>query len=64
MQSKGDAILMEKILEFHELDWIYALVTIAARKNNTTVPKLKSLLQEMRKLDKPICKIIVEEKIE
>ncbi len=53
---------MEKILGFHELDWIYALVVIAARKNNITVPKLKSLFLEMQKLDKPVCKIIVEEK--
>ena len=54
--------MMEKILEFHEIDWIYALTTIAARKNNITVPKLKSIFAEMQKLDNPICKIIVEEK--
>ncbi len=54
---------MEKILEFHELDWIYALTVIAARKNNITVPKLKSLFQEMKRLEHPVCKMVVEEKI-
>jgi len=55
--------MMEKILEFHEIDWIHALTVIAARKNNVTVPKLKSIFAEMQKLDNPICKIIVEEKL-
>lgn len=55
--------MMEKILEFYEIDWIHALTTRAARKNNVTVPKLKSIFSAMQKLDNPICKIIAEEKL-
>jgi len=37
-------------------------IGISSKKNNSTLPKIKSIIAEMQKLDNPVCKIIVEEK--
>ena len=52
---------MNKILQFHEVEWIYALTTIAARKNNITVPKMKAISMAMQNFKHPVCRIVVEE---
>jgi len=52
-------------LEYHEVKRIYDYLSISSRKNDTTLPKVKSILKHLEESKHPssaVCKITVEEK--
>jgi|APSaa5957512535_1039671.scaffolds.fasta_scaffold17455_1 hypothetical protein len=49
------------ILEFYELEKIYYQCKISSRKNDSITPKLKRILDAMKKSQNPVCTITVEE---
>jgi|APSaa5957512535_1039671.scaffolds.fasta_scaffold05881_5 hypothetical protein len=50
------------ILEFYEVKRIYDYLKISSKKNDTTLPKTKSIIQSLEQCNNPVCKIIVEDK--
>ena len=54
--------MTEIILEFHEIKRIHDYLNISSKKNDTTTPKIKSIIHSMEQSKNPVCKIIVEEK--
>ncbi len=48
------------ILEFYELKRIWNYLKISTKKNDTTLPKIKEILDSMEKHNRPVCKIVVE----
>jgi len=53
--------MMEKILEFHEIKRIHDYLIVSSKKNDFTLPKIKSIITQMQNFNHPVCKIIVEE---
>ena len=51
----------ETILEFHELKRIYDYLAISSKKNDTLLPKIKSVIAQMQECHHPFCRITVEE---
>ena len=51
------------ILEFDELKRIADYLELSSKKDDTTLPKIKSIIQHMQdsKHHHPVCKITVEE---
>ena len=52
---------MGQILEFHELKRIHDYLSIASKKNDTILSKIKLIVAEMQNSKHPVCKIIVED---
>lgn len=52
-----------EILDYHETKRIYDYLNIASLKNDTTLPKIKRILDYMIDSNHPVCKIIAEEKL-
>lgn len=52
---------MIQTLEYYELKRIYDYLNISSKKHDTTLPKIKLILQSMEQANNPSCKIIVED---
>ena len=51
--------MIEQTLELHEIKKIHDYPSISSKKNDTTLPKIKSIIAQMQKSKHPVCKIIV-----